>query len=25
LYGPPSAAVLDLDTKRVEFIQLTSS
>ena len=25
LYGPPSGAVLDLDTKRVEFIQLTSS
>jgi putative phosphoesterase len=25
LYGPPSAAVLDLDSKRVEFIQLTAS
>ena len=24
LYGPPSAAILDLDTKRVEFIQLTN-
>jgi putative phosphoesterase len=25
LYGPPSAAILDLDTKRVEFIQLPDS
>ena len=25
LYGPPSAAVLDLETKRVEFIQLTAT
>ena len=25
LYGPPSAAILDLDTKRVEFIQLPNS
>jgi putative phosphoesterase len=24
LYGPPSAAILDLDSKRVEFIQLTN-
>jgi uncharacterized protein len=25
LYGPPSAAVLDLETKRVEFIQLAAT
>ena len=25
LYGPPSAAVLDLDSRRVEFIQLPAS
>lgn len=25
LYGPPSAAILDLDTRRVEFIQLAGA